>query len=106
MKFFQVLKITEENLCLYPGDILSCSPATEGFPDVSHTSFKRYANDNIINYWIGLLPELDKKMIIENPLRKTTLFIDSLKEILNTVSKSNWEDIILYKKIYIDKMEE
>ena len=99
MTFFQVLKVTEENLCLYPGDILSCSPGTEGFPDVSHIKTNRYANDNIINYWIGLLRELDRKMIIENPLRKTTLFIDSLNEILNNVSKSNWEDIILYKKI-------
>ena len=98
MTFFQVLKVTEENLCLYPGDILSCSPGTEGFPDVSHIKTKRYANDNIINYWIGLLRELDRKMIIENPLRKTTLFIDSLTEILNSVSKSNWEDLILYKK--------
>jgi hypothetical protein len=92
--------ITEENLCLYPGDILSCSPiSSEGFPDVSHIETKHYANDNIINFWIGLLRELDRKMTIENPLRKTTLFIDSLNEILNNVSKSNWEDIILYKKI-------
>ena len=94
---FKAVFTTEENIDLYPGHILSCSPTSMGFPDVSRILTKNYANDNIINFWIELLRQLDRKMMRKNPLRKTTLFIDSLEGLLNKVSESKWEDIIYFR---------